>query len=110
MRINEPLNGVELRFSEKPDQAVLDLLTEQEWRFNKDGWKDPRWYKKRSAKAEALASKIVQLCNDEASEEPAPEPVEEAPVNRCEPAPVSNERVTIAIPATTKAGGKKTFW
>lgn len=102
--------GVEMRFSEKPPQHVLDLLHEEEWHFNKDGWKDPRWYKKHTPAVQKFAENLAAVLDD--GEEPAPKPAPK-PARKAQPQPtpaprtVPVERVTIAMPVGV---GKKNFW
>lgn len=98
--INAAQEGVELRFSEKPPQSVLDLLHEQEWRFSRKD-DDPRWWRKYSPAADKFASNLLRILNDdEPASVPAPTPAKWR-CNRCH-APMSGAENT---PAQCACGG-----
>lgn len=63
VQLNEAHGGVEIRFSDKPSEAVLELLKENEWRFSRKD-NDARWYKKRSPAAEKWAANLARILDD----------------------------------------------
>jgi hypothetical protein len=102
--INQEQDGCELRFPEPPGKPVTELLSKNGWHFNKGGWKDPRWYKKRTPESERFGSNFAVVLNRRAKAQDAPKQKIEAdkPVNT--PAPQPPQPITAgAVKPVTKS-------
>lgn len=100
--INAEMDGCELRFPAPPGKAVTELLTKEGWHFNKGGWTDPRWYKKRTPESEKFGKDFATVLNRRAGK-PAPAPPQKIetgkPVNTPTPTP-QPVATSVAKPAT----------
>ena len=54
--LNNELNGIEVYFSTKPDQSIIDVLKENKWRWNRA---KKCWYTKQSENSLNLAKEIA---------------------------------------------------
>lgn len=100
--INEAQGGCELRFPSPPGKAVTEVLTQNGWHFNKGGWKDPRWYKKRTPESEKFGTNFATVLNRRGNQPPASKQKIEAgePVNMPAPKPTQPVVTSVAKPAS----------
>jgi hypothetical protein len=74
MNLNNDLNGVELRFSDKPSEAVRNELKANKFRYSKP---QNLWYAKQSNTTILFAESLVSIYNDVTEEVEQVETVEE---------------------------------
>jgi D-alanyl-D-alanine dipeptidase len=66
LTVNEVRNGIELRFADKPCQAILEQLHDPKSGF-RFSFKQKLWYARKTEQTLALAQSIVQQCSNTGS-------------------------------------------